>query len=149
MVDKNWNSLLPRTLRLRFDGLGSYVSGVLEEERVDEHLQKADVEVIHLLSFLRSLDELFREGTEAATRAVDAFRGLGIASFSIGSEVFAERNDAVMRGDRLAKALRELVLESLPPGQIIPAEVYGDLSLRAFIVTLARRLSNARRTGMG
>jgi hypothetical protein len=149
MAERDWLSFLPRTLRLRFEGLGSYVNSVIEDARLEDELHKEDVEVIHLLSFLRTLDDLFREGTEAATRAVDAFQAIGIANFSIGSETFAGRNDAVMRGENLAVALRTVVREALPLDQFASAQIYGELPLRSFVLQLARKLADDRKRNLG
>jgi len=60
-----------------------------------------------ILIFL--LKRFFEDGTERAKAAVDTLKDLEIPGFQIGSRFFSERNDNVMQGKRLAKALMQTV----------------------------------------
>lgn len=140
--DTDWLASLPRILRQRFDGLGSYVGAVLEEERLREKLSQTDVAHIHLALFVRSLHEFLSDGSEAAEKAVDAFSALGVKSFRIGSEEFEGRNDAVTRGSRLAAALLQTAGAALGPSGLDQRR-----SFREEVVRLAKELSRAGRLG--
>jgi hypothetical protein len=139
MADRDWTESLPRALKLRFDGLGNYVSAVLEEHSRAGTLSRNAIRQIHIIAFIKSLDDFLREGTQAAVRAVDQFESLGVRGFRIGSEEFAGRNDAVMRGQVLADRLRNAVAnDSL--GRFLSM----DRPLREVILQMARDLSGRR-----
>ena len=56
------------------------------------------------------LKKFFKEGTEAAIKAVDTFQDIGIKDgFQIGSKHFKERNENVLEGYRLADLLVEKI----------------------------------------
>lgn len=56
------------------------------------------------------MKKFFKEGTEAAIKAVDTFQDIGIKDgFQIGSKHFKERNENVLEGYRLADLLVEKI----------------------------------------
>ncbi|HEX8395177.1 MAG TPA: hypothetical protein VF665_22710 [Longimicrobium sp.] len=140
MADTAWVEHLPRSMRLRFDGLGGYTKAILSEAEMLDELRAPQVRQIQTVVFLKSLEQFLRDGTEAAASAVDQFQQLGVPGFRVGGDVFAERNDAVMRGSRLADGLR---------GAIRDPEVLdllsSNLSLREIIIKMGRRFSAERR----
>src|SRR5690349_19549000 len=103
----------PKYISQRFYGINNYVWKTLfpadtlnerlrklptEKERSDELSRLKDIvneaSLVILIILLRSF---FAEGTRAAIQAVDTFKELGIEGFQIGSKVFSERNENVMR----------------------------------------------------
>jgi hypothetical protein len=105
--------LLPRRIKTRFESIGSFVDTVIQErERTvpsDRRLKRDDIRVIKLAVFIFALQEFLREGSRAASIAVDEFKALGVTGFKVGSSLFEGRNENVVRGDELAKALRSAV----------------------------------------
>jgi hypothetical protein len=138
-TDSDWLGALPRSVRQRFEGLGSYVSGVLEEYDRRSKLNRSQIQEIHLRIFIEELSGFFIDGSRAAARAVDAFEQLGIHGFRIGNETFAGRNEAVTRGQRLAEALSEATGDAHPRGDTIT-----EVSLRDRILQLAREIDERR-----
>ncbi len=59
------------------------------------------------------MNYFFKEGTRTAIEAVDIFEELNINGFKIGSTTFRERNENVMMGENLSKALREELPDNL------------------------------------
>jgi hypothetical protein len=139
MADRDWTESLPRALKLRFDGLGSYVSAVLEEQSKTTTLSRDAIKQIHIVAFIKSLDDFLREGTQAATRAVDQFESLGVRGFRIGTEEFSGRNEAVMRGQVLSDRLRSAVANDS-----LRRFISMDRPLRDVILQMARDLSDRR-----
>ena len=70
---------------------------------------KEEVNELAKLLFLFGMYKFFSEGTRAAVKAVDVFKGIDIPGFSVGRDVFEERNENVMRGERLAKEMLDAV----------------------------------------
>ena len=97
---------MPYRLRKRFEWVGTYVNGVIEEEREtvseDQRLTRPEVQLVQLEVLTQYLDAFFRDGTTAAIKAVDVLKGMDVSGFSIGSSTFRGRNNEVMRGDRLS-----------------------------------------------
>lgn len=139
MADRDWTDQLPKALKLRFDGLGTYVSAVLEEQPKRRPLSKDTVRQIQTIVFIKTLDEFLREGSNAAIRAVDLFRDLGVDGFRLGTQDFVGRNEAVMRGSVLADRLRLAVADE-PLRRFIASE----RPLRTVIIDAARYLSERR-----
>jgi hypothetical protein len=100
--------LLPRSLQKRFDGLGSYVTSILEEAGLDG-LSPDQRQLLQLIVFVRALDDLLLDGHRAATSAVATFKELGVERFSIGSDQFYEGSEAVLRGKNLSEGLRSSI----------------------------------------
>lgn len=139
MAERDWTESLPRALKLRFDGLGNYVSSVLEEQTRAGTLSREATRQIHIVAFIKSLDDFLREGTQAAGRAVDQFATLGIRGFRIGTEEFAGRNEAVMRGQVLSDRLRSTIANDA-----LQRFISMDRPLREVILQMARELSGRR-----
>jgi hypothetical protein len=144
MAEPEWTDSLPRSLKLRLEGLGSYVTAILDETNLRSRLSQGDLQRIQLAAFLRSLDEFLREGSQAAAGAVDAFAALGIEGVRIGSELFSGRNAAVLRGRRLSEQLRGEIHDSILLEMIIASP-----SLRDLVLSLARRLGDGRTMDRG
>jgi len=140
MADGDWASGLPRSVRSRLDGLGNYVTSVLEEIGLKDKLSRDDVQAIQLAAFVYGLEEFLREGSRAASRATAAFADLGVSGFTVGREYFSGRNEAVMRGETLANALVEVM-----QGRALPDTVGRPASLRALVISLAQERSRGRR----
>lgn len=138
----DWSDSLPRALKLRLDGIGSYVVAVLEEKDYLRRISKPDLQRIQMATFLKTLDEFLRDGTEAAIRSVDAFLELGVEGFQIGSERFEGRNDAVMRGANLSQRLRRAIEDP----EVLRVIESGQ-ALRDVVIDLGRRFRNGRRVG--
>jgi hypothetical protein len=139
LAENDWTDALPRTLKLRFEGIGNYVAAVLEEGELRRPLSRDAVRQIQLVAFVKSLDEFLRDGTDAAVHAVDEFRSLGVERFRIGSEEFEGRNEAVMRGARLSERLRSSVGDDS-----LQRFIAMDRPLRDVILSMARILSGRR-----
>ena len=131
----DWLRGLPHAVRRRFEGLHRYVLAVLDEVGLSGKLSKVAIEQIQILVFTRSLDEFLRDGSDAATAAVDAFSALGVDSFRVGSELFSGRNQAVMRGELLSTELR-----AAAANLGFEFDRY-DGSLRQMIIALGKELS--------
>lgn len=134
-TDSDWLNNLPKSVRQRFEGIGGYVTSVLEEAGLRESLKTADMQRIQMIAFVRTLSEFLEDGSRAAKEAVTAFSALGAKSFKIGTEVFEEGSQAVTRGSRLAEGLRQAA--SLPDGKEALAPTY---SLRQMVIKLAREI---------
>ena len=127
---------IPRWLNNRLQGLGTYVTAVLQESDLRKRLSTESLQTIQLVVFVRTLDDFLIEGSRAAERAVDALAELGVAGFEVGGQTFQGRNEAVTRGSRLSAALRESIHA---PGLWVVAAT--DMPLHRLIVALAERLA--------
>ncbi len=113
--------LLPYRLRSRFNSLGSYVQGCIDETINDMRrgqarnvnrvltLSSEDRQTIQLIGFVVFIGRFFKDGTRAASLATDAFASLGTPGFQIGRTEFEGRNVNVMRGQSLHNALIQAV----------------------------------------
>jgi len=138
--DGEWIRELPRSIRMRFDSLGKYVRVILEEAGLRDRLTRQDIERIHIAIFVRVLDEFLRDGTAAAVAAVDTLSDLGVQGFTVGRERFAGRNDAVMRGERLANGLRSVT------GDLFPRDlIESESGLKHLIIKLGKDLASRGR----
>jgi hypothetical protein len=104
---------LPRKMQVRFESLGRFVNGIIEEEKakLDRNivLTKEDVQIIQLAVFIYSLDNFFRFGTYAARNASASFEQFNLSGFTVGSSVFTRDNINTMRGEELANQLRNVI----------------------------------------
>ena len=139
-TDGEWTRELPRSIRKRFDSLGKYVRAILEEAGLRGRLTREDIERIHIAVFVRVLDEFLRDGTAAAVAAVDTLNELGVQGFTVGRERFAGRNDAVMRGERLANTLQGVAGDLFPPDVI-----ESESGLKRLIIKLGKELASRGR----
>jgi hypothetical protein len=113
---------LPRNYQIRFNSLGRYVRGLIEEEESEREqnlgLDNEDISFIQLAVFVFSLDDFLRAGTRAAQQASQTLEGYKIPGFQIGSTIFTKNNESTMRGEVLANQLRDVVAD-LPIGELI------------------------------
>jgi hypothetical protein len=108
--------MLPSNLQRRFWSLAQYVRIVIEENEDSlpnyEKTRKDALDEITTVVFVVILSRFLHDGTEAAKRAVDAFKEVGLDSFFIGSAEFSGRNENVMLGEVLAKKLDDILLHA-------------------------------------
>lgn len=137
---------MPRTLQLRFQSVGGFVRGVLEEEAARaEHpfaLTEDDIATIQLFTLCFLLDEFFRAGTRAAGSAARSLERFGLEGFTVGSQKFTKDSPETMRGERLADALRAVLQQSS-----LWSRYQGARTARELVRTLARELSHGRPLG--
>jgi len=111
----------PRYLTRQYGALNSYVwEGVFPRESRNRTLYKIKdeskrkerlarmkdvVDEATLLTFIFVTRKVLMEGTEAAKKAVDTLKSIGIKEFYLGKAKFSGRNENVMQGERLAKKL--------------------------------------------
>ncbi|HCY77478.1 MAG TPA: hypothetical protein DHV28_16300 [Ignavibacteriales bacterium] len=80
----------------------------LERKKEINRLRKIINEASYIV-FIFLLIKFFKEGTNAAIKAVDTLKSLDIDEFQIGSQVFKGRNENVMNGDNLAQKLLDTI----------------------------------------
>lgn len=97
-----WNSFFPdNTLNKELRKIESDTKRKRELRRLKDIINEASIVI-----FIFLLKKFFVEGSEAAIKAVDTFKDLGIEDgFQIGSKHFEGRNENVMQGYMLAKSL--------------------------------------------
>lgn len=106
--------LLPYRIRMRFASLANFVTTTIEHVENEwrrsrtgvRRLLKSDRDSIQGVVFVVAVSRFLRDGTEAASFAVDAFGSLGAAGFSVGTTEFEGRNTNVMRGEELYQSLQ-------------------------------------------
>jgi hypothetical protein len=133
--------LLPQKLQQRFNSLGRYVQGIIEEEEDklgrDIEISHEDVQLIQMAAFIYSLDNFLRVGTSAARIASITFEQFGFGGFQVGSTTFTRNNHATRRGELLAQALRGTVADTPLYGHIISAS-----TMQVLISTLVREMAD-------
>jgi hypothetical protein len=137
---------LPRSLQRRFESLGGFVAGVIEEQREhdsrDDRLTDEDVALIKFLTLVYTLDRFFRSGTDNALGAAQVFEELGAGGFSVGTTAFTTTSEATFRGERLANGLHSVVQHTSF------AETLGQArTVRDLVRNLRRDLLNGKRLG--
>ena len=134
-------SQLPNKLQKRFESLGSYVRGLIDEEssRLDKKivLSTEDIQLIQLAALIYSLDSFFRAGSSSARGAAIIFEEFDLSGFRVGTTTFTRENINTRRGDLLANKLRESIINSALGMAITNAN-----SMRALISTMIRGMSN-------
>lgn len=97
-----WSSFFPdNTLNKELRKIESEAKQKKELAKIKRIVNEASIVILIFL-----LRKFFIEGTEAAIKAVDTFKELGIEEgFQIGSKHFEGRNENVMQGYKLAEAL--------------------------------------------
>jgi hypothetical protein len=137
---------LPLKLQQRFDSLGGYVQGIIEEEaeRLDRDiiLTPEDRQVIQLAVFVYSLDTFLRAGTRAAREASVTFERLGLSGFQVGSTHFTSDNLNTQRGELLAAELGQTVSQTSLGRYIRNARSMKDL-----VTWLMRDMRNEQSLG--
>jgi len=80
------------------------------DERKEKYSKmREEVEELSQLLFLFGMYKFFNEGTQAAIKAVDIFKKIDMPGFTVGNDLFEERNETVMRGEKLAEAMLEAI----------------------------------------
>lgn len=100
-----WQYLYPEDKRRRI--LQKYRDRIKRKEAYSA--MKEEVDELAKLLFLFGMYKFFTEGTQAAIKAVDVFKEIDIPGFSVGGDIFEERNKNVMRGETLAKGMLDAV----------------------------------------
>lgn len=130
---------LPQKLQLRFESLGSYVQGIIIEERDrlgrDIQLDNEDIQFIQLAALIYSLDSFFKGGTRAARNASFVFEQYGLQGFQVGSSTFTQNSAETLRGQRLAEALRRIIA-----GTSLNRFIVRSTSIRDLVVRLLREI---------
>jgi hypothetical protein len=137
---------LPQKLQVRFNSLGNYVQGIIDEESFKSQkeikLSRDDIELIQLAAFIYSLDSFLRAGTYSAKAASTIFEDFESEGFQIGSTVFTRNNANTMRGEVLADELRSIV-ERTRLGRIIR----NSPTMKHLIATLIQEMNNDKTLG--
>lgn len=138
--------LLPLKLQRRFDSLGGYVQGIIEEERDKGdspfRLSAEDKQVVQLAAFIYMLDGFLRAGSRAAREASTTFESFGLSGFQVGSTHFTSDNLSTRRGELLAEELRSVVLQTSLGPYIRRARSMKDL-----VSWLIRDMTNEQSMG--
>lgn len=138
--------LLPLKLQRRFDSLGGYVQGIIEEERdkreIPVRLSAEDRQVVQLGAFIYMLDGFLRAGSRAAREASSTFESFGLSGFQVGSTHFTSDNMNTRRGEILAQELRAVVLQTSLGPYIRTAR-----SMRDLVSRLIRDMTNEQTMG--
>lgn len=137
------SSVLPRSLQSRFQSVGSYVTAVLQEAeegvKKKDRLVRDEIELVRWIAFVHILDQLLIDGYEASVRATNAFKGLGMKGFMLGSISFEDENENV----RLGKTLSERLHQSLE--RVKGASSFsGDLPLHQVVKEARKEILRAR-----
>jgi hypothetical protein len=134
-------SQLPQNLQRRFDSLGKYVRGIVDEEssKTDTRviLSTEEIQLIQLAALVYSLDSFFRAGTRSARNAATIFEQYELPGFQVGSTVFTKDNYNTRRGDLLAENLQEAIL-----GTNLGKVIKNSSSMRGLISTMIREMNN-------
>ena len=137
-------ALMPQQMRQRFVSLGGYVQAVVNEEEEGMprglRLSRESVQTLKLAVLVFTLEHLFREGSRAARSAVREFERLDLPGFQVGSQTFEGENENVVRGDKLAMALRDAFSRE----SVIATEIGRAHGVRDLVVNLGKRLRYGR-----
>lgn len=133
---------LPQKLQSRFESLGSYVRGVIQEERErlerDITVDTEDIQFIQLAALIYLLDSFMRTGTVAARNASSIFEQFGLAGFEIGSSRFTQSNENTLRGERLAQNLRSVIAATS-----LNRFITNSSSMRDLVIRLLNEIKDA------
>ncbi len=129
---------IPGALRHRFDSLGGFVNGVLDQKRGEgRRLPKDRREFIQIVIFITVLHRFLIQGARAAQDTLDELKEHGITSFAIGSARFEEGSEDLQRGFVLASELLGAIKNPAVRGWVL-----SNKTLTTIIEELER---NARR----
>jgi len=132
---------LPRKIQVRFDSLGNYVKGLIDEEsaRRDKEIKLSSehIQLIQLAALIYSLDSFMRAGSYAAQIAASTFEEYKLRGFQVGSSVFTENNENTLRGRVLADKLRATVARTR-----LGVLIRNSSTMRDLISTLIREMNN-------
>jgi len=136
-------SRLPQKIQNRFESLGGYIRGIIDEESnksgVNIALSSNDVQSIQFAALIYSLDHFFRAGSSSARTAAMTFEQLGLQGFQVGSSHFTKDNDNTRRGDMLADKLRDSIGNSH-----MGIVIRNSISMRDLISTMIREVNNGQ-----
>ncbi len=134
---------LPQRLQRRFESLGGYVRGIIddEEDQLGQKLKLSaeDIRFIQTAVFIYFLDGFLRAGSQAARAASTTFEEFGLSGFQVGSTVFTRNNDNTRRGEVLADRLRA-ALENSPLSKYISTVP----TMRELVSRLIREMQNGK-----
>lgn len=135
-------SQLPNKLQKRFESLGKFVRGLIDEEssRLSTKivLSTEDVQLIQLAALVYSLDSFFRAGSSSARSAATIFGEFELSGFQVGTTSFTKENVNTRRGDLLANRLSESIRNST-----LGEFIRNSNSMRELISTMIREMNNA------
>jgi len=80
--------------------------------------------------YIFSLKQFFREGTDAAIKAVDTFKEFNVDGFNIGNKRFEGRNNNVMEGQTLYEELLNNIKNAELKNLIERCEHYYEITER-------------------
>lgn len=104
---------LPHKLQLRFNSLGNYVRGMIDEEAArtgrEIRLGHDTIQLIQLAALVYSLDSFLRAGTYAARSASTVFEGFELSGFQVGTADFTKDNRNTRLGELLANELSRTI----------------------------------------
>ena len=122
---------MPQKLQVRFDSLGNYVLGIIEEIRHKQggniKLSQDDIRLIQLAVLVYSLDDFFRLGTKAAKGASEIFEKFQLEGFRVGNTEFTKDNKDTLRGEDLANKLRSAISQTHLAIHIAQAKSVNEL----------------------
>lgn len=132
---------LPQKLQLRFNSLGNYVQGIVDEESAKNgkqvKLSGESTQLIQLAALIYSLDSFLRAGSYAARTASTTFEKFELGGFQVGSTLFTKNNENTRRGEILADKLRMTVAKTR-----LGALIKNSSSMKELISTLVREMNN-------
>ena len=131
---------LPQKLQVRFNSLGKYVQGIIEESATigkQIKLSSEDTQLIQLAALIYSLDSFLRAGSYAAKTAATTFEEFELGGFQVGSTLFTKNNENTRRGEILADKLR-LTISQNRLGTLINS----SSTMRELISKLVREMSH-------
>ena len=132
---------LPNRLQKRFESLGNFVRGIIDEEssklKTKIVLSTEDVQLIQLAALIYSLDNFFRAGSSAARGAATIFEEFELSGFQVGLTNFTKENANTRRGDLLADKLSESIRNS-----VLGDFIRNSNSMRELISTMIREVKN-------
>jgi hypothetical protein len=137
---------LPQKLQVRFNSLGNYVQGMIDEESAkygkEVRLRTEDIQLIQLAALVYSLDSFLRAGTHSARSASVAFEEFGLEGFQVGSSLFTRSNENTLRGEVLAERLEATITRTR-----LGRTIKNSPTMRELISTLIREMNDGTALG--
>lgn len=134
-------SQLPQKLQRRFESLGGYIRGLIEEERQrlgkDINLTSENIQLIQLAALLYSLESFFRAGSSSARGAAATFEQFQIPGFQVGRTTFTSTSYSTQLGDVLADRLQNTIRNSR-----LGVVISNSATMRDLITTMIREMSD-------
>lgn len=136
-------SQLPQKLQRRFESLGGYIRGIIDEEnsRLNraETLSTEDVQLIQFAALIYSLDSFFRAGSRSARSAATTFEQFGLSGFQVGSTTFTKDNYNTRRGEMLANKLQESI-----SGSRLSSVIRNSATMTDLVLTMVREIIDGK-----